>query len=101
MQGEDKTSSLLLLLDVDLFEAATYMGIEPNTPYAKENRKLKYYFAIAETKEELRDKLDLRLQEYGESIQAYAQDIKLIGHKAYPDEEPQLLESVLIEGFIN
>ena len=35
------------------------------------------------------------------SIESYARDIKLIGHKAYPDGEPRLLESVLIKVFIN
>ena len=35
------------------------------------------------------------------SIEAYARDIKLIGHSAYPDGEPRLLESVLIKVFIN
>ena len=69
-QEEDKTSSLLLLLDVDSFEAATHMGIKPNTPYAEAKQKLKEYFAITETKEELREKLDLRQQEAGESIKA-------------------------------
>ena len=49
----------------------------------------------------MREKLDLRQQETGESIEAFARDIKLIGHKAYPDGEPRLLESVLIKVFIN
>ena len=49
-QEEDKTSSLLILLDVDSFEAATHMGIKPNTPYAEAKQKLKDYFAITETK---------------------------------------------------
>ena len=100
-QEDDKPSLLLLLLDVDSFEAATHIGIKPNTPYAKAKQKLKDYFAITETKEELREKLDLRQQEAGETIEAYARDIKLIGHKAYPDGEPRLLESVLIKVFIN
>ena len=64
-QEENKNSSLLLLLDVDLFKAATHMGITPNTPYAEAKQKLKDYFAITETKEELREKLDLRQQESG------------------------------------
>ena len=80
-QEEDKTSSLLLFLDVDSFEAATHMGIKPNTPYAEAKQKPKDYFAITETKEELREKLDLRQQEANESIEAFARDIKLIGHK--------------------
>ena len=100
-QKEDKTSSLLLILDVDSFEAATHMGIKLNTPYVEAKHKLKDYFAITETKEELREKLDLRHQEAGESIEAYARDTKLIGNKAYPDGEPRLLESVLIKVFIN
>ena len=48
----------------------------------------------------MREKLDLCQQEAGESIEAYARDIKLIGHKAYHDGEPRLLESVLIKLFI-
>ena len=50
---------------MDSFEAATHMGIKPNTPYAEAKQKLKDYFAITETKEELREKLDLRQQESG------------------------------------
>ena len=100
-QEEDKTSSLLLLLDVDSFEAATLMDIKPNTPYAEAKQKLKDYFAITETKEELREKLDLRQQKAGESIEVYARDIKLIGPKAYPDGKPRILEFVLIRVFIN
>ena len=99
-QEEYKTSSLLLLLDVDSFEAATHIGIIPNTPYAEAKQNLKDYFVITETKEELREKLDRRQQEAGESIEAYARDIKLISHKAYSDGEPRLLESVLIKVFI-
>ena len=52
-QKENKTSSLLLLLDVDSIEAATHMGIKPNTPYAEAKQKLKNYFALTETKEKL------------------------------------------------
>ena len=93
---EDKTTSLFLLLDVNSFEASKHLGIKSDTEYSVAKQKLKDYFSITETKEELRDKLDLRFQEAGETIEAYARDINLIGHKAYPNGDPDLLENILI-----
>ena len=81
---EDKTGSLLLLLDVDCFEVAKHLGLRSSTDFEDAKKNLKDYFAITETAEELREKLDFRRQEAGESIEAYARDIKLIGHRAYP-----------------
>ena len=100
-QEEDKTSSLLLLLDVDSFEAATHLGIKADTNFEEAKQKLKDYFSVTETKEELVEKLDLRTQEAGESIEAFARDIKHIGHRAYPKGDPQMLEKILIKVFIN
>ena len=97
---EDKTSSLLLLLDVESFEAATHLGIKPETPYSETKKRLKDYFATTETKEELKEKLNLRHQEADESIESYARDIKLIGHKAYPNGDPELLETILVQVFV-
>ena len=98
---EDKTSSLLLLLDVNSFEAARHLNIKSDTPYLEAKQKLKDYYAVTETKEELREKLNLRVQEVGETIEAFARDVKLIGHKAYPNSDPQLLESMMIQVFVN
>ena len=56
--------------------------------------KVKRLFRGHETKEELQNKLNLRVQEPNESIEAFARDVKLIGHKAYPKGEPELLESM-------
>ena len=98
---EDKTTSLLLLLDVNSFEASKHLGIKSDTEYSVAKQKLKDYFAITETKEELREKLDLHFQKAGETIEAYAQYIKLIGHKAYPNGDPDLLENILIKVFIH
>ena len=95
----DKTGSLLLLLDVECFEVAKHLGIGSQTPFAEAKKKLKDYFAITETTEELREKLYLRQQEAGESIEAFARDIKLIGHRAYPKGDPELLEDILIKQF--
>ena len=97
---EDKTS-LLLLLDVNSFEASKHLGIKPDTEYSVEKQKLKDYFAITVTKEALREKLDFRFQEAGETIEAYARDIKLIGHKSYPNGDPDLLDNILIKMFIH
>ena len=98
---ESKTSSLLLLLSVDAFEAAKHLGIKSTTDYEEAREKLKDYFAITETKEELIEKLDLRRQGPNESIEAFARDIKLIGHRAYPKGDPDLLERILIKTFTN
>ena len=78
-EGE-KTNALILLLNGDLFEASQYLGITPKTKFTEAKQKLKDYFAITETKEELTEKLDLRRQEPGESIESFARDIKPIGH---------------------
>ena len=72
--NEDKTTSLLLLLDVNSFEASKHLGITSDSEYSVAKQNLKDYFAITETKEELREKLDLRFKEAGESIEAYARD---------------------------
>ena len=98
---EDKTSSLLLLLDVNSFEAARHLNIKSDTPYAEAKQKLKDYYAVTETKEELREKLNMRVQEPGETIESFSRDIKLIGHKAYPNSDPQLLESMMMQVFVN
>ena len=78
----DRTNALILLLDRDSFEAAQYLGIEEKTKFSLAKQKLKDYFAITEIKEELIDKLDLRRQEHGKSIESFARDIKLIAHRA-------------------
>ena len=96
---EDKTTSLLLLLDVNSFEAYKHLELKSDTEYSLAKQKLKDNFAITETKEVLSEKLDLRFQEATETIEAYARDIKLIGHKAYPKGDPDLLENILIKLF--
>lgn len=63
---------------------AKHLGIKVNTNF-KEAKKLKDYFAITETPEELRENLDLRRQEASESTKSYALDIKLISNRAYLD----------------
>ena len=99
---EDKTGSLLLLLDVECFEVAKHLGLKSTTNFDEAKAKLKDYFAITETSEELRERLDLRRQETGESIESFARDVKLIGHRAYPKAaDPAMLEHILIKQFIN
>ena len=98
---ENKTTSLLLLVDVNSFEASKHVGIKSYTEYSVAKEKLKDYFSITEIKEELQEKLDLRFQEANESIEAYARDIKLIGHKAYPNGDFDLLENILSKVFIH
>ena len=98
---ENKTTSLLLLVDVNSFEASKHLGIKSDTEYSVAKEKLKDYFSITEIKEELQEKLDLRFQEANESIEAYARDIKLIGHKAYPNGDFDLLENILSKVFIH
>ena len=100
-QSEDLTSLLLLLCDKNSFEAATYIGIKPNTLSPETKLNLKDYIDITETKVELRKQLYLRQQKTGQSIKTNAQDIKLIGQKAYLDGEPPFLEYLLINVFIN
>ena len=98
---EDQTTSLLLLRDVNSFKALKHLGIKSDTEYSVAKHKLKDSIAITETKEELRQKLDLRFQEANETIEAYARDIKLIGHKAFPNGDPNHLENILIKMFIH
>ena len=50
----------------------------------------------------MRERLDLRRQEAGKSIESFARDIKLIGHCAYPKAaDPAMLEHILIKQFVN
>ena len=97
---DKRTSSLLLLFDTDVFEAARHLGIQDNTDFDTAKEKLKTYFAITETPEELNEKLGLRRQEAGETIESFARDIKLIGHRAYTGKDPELLEDIMINVFI-
>ena len=97
---DKRTASLLLLFDTESFEAASHLGIQENTDFQVAQDKLKAYFAITETPEELKERLGLRRQEIGEPIEAYARDIKLIGHRAYKGKDPELLEDILIHVFI-
>ena len=50
---EDKTNALICLLDKDSFEAAQYLGIDAKTKFSVAKQKLKEYFAITRTNEEL------------------------------------------------
>ena len=97
---EKRTSSLLLLFDTDSFEAARHLGIQYNTDFDIAKEKLKAYFAITETPEEIKEKLALRRQEAGETIESFARDIKLIGHKAHTGKDPELLKDIMIYVFI-
>ena len=51
---DKRTSSLLLLFDTDSFEAARHLGVQDNTDFDTAKEKLKAYFAITETPEELK-----------------------------------------------
>ena len=93
---EDRPNTLILL-DGDSFETAQYFGINARTKCFDAKQKLKDYFAITETKEELIEKLDLRRQEHGESIESFARGIKLIAHRDYPKViDNRMLESIMI-----
>ena len=72
---DDNTGSLLLFLDVECFEVAKHLSLKSTTNFDKAKAKLKNYFAITETSEELRKRLDLRRQETGTSIESFARDI--------------------------
>ena len=85
MPDEDRTACFLLLLDSECYEQAKHLGITGAMDFSEAKKNLRDYFAITETAEELREKLDLRRQEHGESIEAFARDVKLIGHRAYPN----------------
>ena len=91
---DKRTSSLLLLFDPESFEAARHLGIQDNTDFDTATKKLKAYFAITETPEELKIKLGLRRQEAGETIESFARNIKLIGHRAYTGKNLELLEDI-------
>ena len=99
---ENKTKSLLLLLDVECFEVAKRLGLKSTTGFDEAKARLKDYFAITETSQELKERLDLQRQEAGESIESCARYVKLIGHRAYPKAaDPAMLEHILIKQFVN
>ena len=52
-----------MLIDVNSFKASTHLGIKSNTEYSVAKQKLKDYFAITKTNEEIRENFDLRFQE--------------------------------------
>ena len=91
---------LLLLLDLNLFKAARHLNIKSDTPYLEVKQNLKD-ITQSQTQEEVRDKLNLRVQEVGETIESFAPNVKLISHKAYPNSDPQLLESMMMHVFVN
>lgn len=94
---DDKDSSLVLLSDVKCFKVAKHLGIKATTDFDEAKKKLKLYFAITETLVELREKLDLRRQEAGQSVESHARDIMLISHRNYPDGNFKLFENILIK----
>ena len=50
----------------------------------------------------MRERLNLRRQEAVESIESFASDIKLIGHRPYPKAaDPAMLEHILIKQFVD
>ena len=79
-----------------------HLGFKSTTDYNEAKAKLKDYFVITETSEELKKWLDLRRQEAGKSIESFARDVKLIGLRAYPKAaDPVMLEHILIKQFTN
>ena len=98
--NDKRTSLLLLLVETYSFKAARHLGIQDNTDFDIAKEKLKAYFAITKTPEELKEKLALRCQVAGETIKSFARDIKLVGHKAYTEKDPELLEDIMIHVFI-
>ena len=94
---EDRTAFILLFLDSECYEQAKHLGITGAMDFHEAKNNLRDYFAITETAEELREKLDFCRQEPGESIEAFARNVKLIGHRAYPNGNPALLEHILIK----
>ena len=97
---DKRTSSLLLLFDTHSFEAARHLGIQDNTDFDIAMEKLKAYFAITETLEQLKETLGICHLEAGETIESFVRDIKLIGHKAYTGKDPELLEDIMIHFFL-
>ena len=99
---EDTTGSLLLLLHVECFEVAKHLGLKSTTSFDKAMATLTDYFAITETSEDVRERLDLRRQDAGKSIESFARDVKLIGNRGYPKAaDPAMFEHILIKQFVN
>ena len=99
---EDKTGSFFLLFNVECFEVAKHLDLKSTINFDEAKAKLKNYFAITKISEKLRERLDFRRQEAGESIESFACDIKLIGHREYPKAAyPAMLEHILIKQFVN
>ena len=81
---------------------AKHLNLKSTTDIDVAKAKLNDYFAISETSEELRERLDLRRQEAEKSIKSFAGDVKLIKHRAYRIEaDPVMLEQILIKQFTN
>ena len=49
----------------------------------------------------MHEKLNLRVKEVGETLESFARDVQLIGHKAYFNSNLQLLESMMMQVFVN
>ena len=60
---EAKTSSPVLLLDLDGYKTTRHLDIKDESPF-EVKKKLKDYFAMTEPNGELRERLNLRVQEY-------------------------------------
>ena len=99
-RNQDRTATLLLLLDVNTFETAKNMRITNTTPYDDAKQRLTAFLAATETPEEMKQKLALRQQEVGESIETFATAIQQLGHKAYPTGDEKMLEDILLRSFI-
>ena len=97
----DKTSMLLRLLDIPSFEAGQNLNLDTTTPFDEAKKRLKEYFAVTKTNEELREKHELRHKKPGKTIEAFARDVKLIGHKAFPNKNPELLKLIFIQVFVS
>ena len=79
-----------------------HLGFKSMTDFNEAKAKLKDYFAITESSEELRERFDIRCQVASENIESVACDVKLIKHCAYPKTaNPVMLEYILIKQFTN
>lgn len=91
-----------MLYDVKFYEDAKHLGLKSTTDFTAANTRLKDYFAITETSEELKKRVDFRRQKESKSIKFFARGINLIGHRAYfKAADPAMLKNIMIRLFVN
>ena len=96
---EDKLVSLLLNLDGSARKAADILQVRALS-YANATIALKNYFVPPETRNEWRIKFQNRTQGQQEPVTMFAQELRILASKAYPQFSAEAQEELTIQRFI-